>query len=72
MSTCLRWTLNLVLDANYYRSYDASAHLAEETHDASETVAKGMWAATLCAWVLSVPVSHHPPPHTQSAGQNQI
>lgn len=36
--------------------YDSSAHLAEETHDASDTVAKGMWAATLCAWLLSVPV----------------
>lgn len=41
-------------------SYDSSAHLAEETHDASDTVAKGMWAATLCAWVLSVPVCTTP------------
>lgn len=40
----------------FFRSYDASAHLAEETNDASETVAKGMWAATLSAWLLSVPV----------------
>lgn len=35
--------------------YDASAHLAEETHDASITVAKGMWMSTFSSWVLSVP-----------------
>jgi hypothetical protein len=35
--------------------YDASAHLAEETHKASEVVAKGMWMATLSAWLGSVP-----------------
>lgn len=35
--------------------YDASAHLAEETHDASIVVARGMWVSTLSAWVLSVP-----------------
>lgn len=48
--------MKLLLSLNLDR-YDASAHLAEETHDASDTVAKGMWGATLCAWVLSVPVS---------------
>jgi amino acid transporter len=36
--------------------YDASAHLAEETHEASEVVAKGMWMATLSSWLLSIPV----------------
>jgi len=36
-------------------SYDASAHLAEETHDASIVVARGMWLSTLSSWVLSVP-----------------
>lgn len=46
------WRLILLHDR-----YDASAHLAEETHEASENVAKGMWAATFCAWLLSVPVS---------------
>jgi amino acid transporter len=35
--------------------YDASAHLAEETNDASIVVARGMWMSTLSAWVLSVP-----------------
>lgn len=35
--------------------YDASAHLAEETHDASDVVARGMWMATLSSWFLSVP-----------------
>lgn len=35
--------------------YDASAHLAEETKEASEVVAKGMWMATLSGWLLSVP-----------------
>lgn len=37
--------------------YDASAHLAEETHEASDHVATGMWAGTLCSWLLSIPVS---------------
>jgi amino acid transporter len=36
-------------------SYDASAHLAEETHDASIVVARGMWMSTLSAWLLSIP-----------------
>ncbi|KAF7549496.1 hypothetical protein G7046_g8330 [Stylonectria norvegica] len=36
-------------------TYDASAHLAEETNEASSVVAKGMWMATLSGWVLSVP-----------------
>lgn len=41
--------------ANTRCSYDASAHLAEETNEASSVVAKGMWMATLSGWVLSVP-----------------
>lgn len=41
--------------ANTLCSYDASAHLAEETNEASSVVAKGMWMATLSGWVLSVP-----------------
>lgn len=40
-----------------YDRYDASAHLAEETHEASDHVATGMWAGTLCSWLLSIPVS---------------
>ncbi|PKK51153.1 hypothetical protein CI102_5683 [Trichoderma harzianum] len=36
-------------------SYDASAHLAEETKEASAVVAKGMWMATLSGWLLSIP-----------------
>ncbi|KAK2605616.1 hypothetical protein N8I77_008442 [Diaporthe amygdali] len=49
------WTIGILFGAWEFYGYDASAHLAEETHEASDTVAKGMWAATLCAWLLSVP-----------------
>lgn len=42
-------------DTLVFYGYDASAHLAEETHNASIVVAKGMWLATLSAWLLSVP-----------------
>jgi amino acid transporter len=30
-------------------------HIAEETQEASEVVAKGMWMSTLSAWLMSVP-----------------
>lgn len=43
--------------------YDTTAHLAEETHEASENVAKGIWAGTLCSWILSIPVSCVINPH---------
>ncbi|KAL1880073.1 hypothetical protein Daus18300_001436 [Diaporthe australafricana] len=49
------WTIGILFGAWEFYGYDASAHLAEETHEASENVAKGMWAATFCAWLLSVP-----------------
>lgn len=32
-----------------------SAHLAEETNEASIVVAKGIWLSTFSAWILSVP-----------------
>jgi amino acid transporter len=51
------WVVGVLFAAWVFYGYDASAHLAEETHDASETVAKGMWMSTLSAWLLSVPVS---------------
>ncbi|KAF3770596.1 hypothetical protein M406DRAFT_245876, partial [Cryphonectria parasitica EP155] len=46
------WVVCILFGAWEFYGYDASAHLAEETHDASDTVAKGMWGATLCAWTL--------------------
>ncbi|KAK2074212.1 hypothetical protein P8C59_008434 [Phyllachora maydis] len=49
------WTVGLLFGAWVFYGYDTSAHLAEETHDASATVAKGMWLSTLSAWALSVP-----------------
>lgn len=49
------WIISILFGAWVFYGYDASVHLAEETHDASEVVAKGMWRATLSAWVMSVP-----------------
>lgn len=49
------WVIGILFGAWEFYGYDSSAHLAEETHEASDTVAKGIWAATLCAWLLSVP-----------------
>ena len=49
VALCASWQLTNCV------GYDASAHLAEETHDASIVVAKGMWMSTLSAWLLSVP-----------------
>ncbi|MAD87048.1 MAG: hypothetical protein CL912_29165 [Deltaproteobacteria bacterium] len=49
------WTISVLFGAWVFYGYDASVHLAEETQGASEVVAKGMWMATLSAWVMSVP-----------------
>ncbi|KAL2009828.1 hypothetical protein VTN00DRAFT_5635 [Thermoascus crustaceus] len=38
-----------------FYGYDISAHLAEETNDASIVVARGMWMSTFSAWIGSVP-----------------
>lgn len=37
-----------------FYGYDASAHPAEETLQASEVVANEIWASTFSAWFLSV------------------
>jgi amino acid transporter len=49
------WVISILFGAWVFYGYDASVHLAEETHEASEVVAKGMWMSTLSAWVMSVP-----------------
>ena len=49
------WTISILFGAWVFYGYDASVHLAEETQEASEVVAKGMWMATLSAWIMSVP-----------------
>ncbi|OIW22820.1 amino acid or gaba permease [Coniochaeta ligniaria NRRL 30616] len=49
------WIIGVLFGAWVFFGYDASAHLAEETHEASEVVAKGMWMATLSSWLLSMP-----------------
>ncbi|EFX03654.1 amino acid or gaba permease [Grosmannia clavigera kw1407] len=49
------WVIGVLFGAWVFYGYDASAHLAEETHDASEVVAKGMWMSTLSSWLLSIP-----------------
>ena len=38
----------------FFYGYDASAHLAEETLQASTVVAKGIYVATFSGWLLSV------------------
>ncbi|KAL2289460.1 hypothetical protein FJTKL_01737 [Diaporthe vaccinii] len=54
-SDAYAWTVGILFGAWDFSGYDASAHLAEETHQATDHVATGMWAGTLCTWVLSVP-----------------
>lgn len=49
------WIISILFGAWVFYGYDASVHLAEETKEASEVVAKGMWMSTLSAWVMSVP-----------------
>ncbi|KAH8902832.1 amino acid or gaba permease [Coniochaeta sp. PMI_546] len=49
------WIIGILFGAWVFFGYDASAHLAEETHEASDVVAKGMWMATLSSWLLSMP-----------------
>jgi len=49
------WIISILFGAWVFYGYDASVHLAEETHEASEVVAKGMWMSTLSAWLMSVP-----------------
>lgn len=49
------WIISILFGAWVFFGYDASVHLAEETKEASEVVAKGMWRATLSCWIMSVP-----------------
>lgn len=49
------WVISTLFGAWIFFGYDASAHLAEETNEASAVVAKGMWMATLSGWLLSIP-----------------
>lgn len=49
------WVISLLFGAWEFGGYDASAHLAEETQDASKTVAKGMWLSTFSTTILSIP-----------------
>lgn len=49
------WVIGALFGAWVFFGYDAAAHLAEETHEASVTVARGMWMSTLSGYLLSVP-----------------
>lgn len=49
------WIISILFGAWVFYGYDTSAHLAEETLQASEVVAKGMYISTFSAWFLSVP-----------------
>jgi amino acid transporter len=49
------WIVGILFGAWEFNGYDTSVHLAKETNEASEVIAKGMWAGTLPTWLLSVP-----------------
>lgn len=49
------WIISCLFGAWIFGGFDASAHLAEETLQASTTVARGIYIATFSGWVLSVP-----------------
>lgn len=49
------WIVGVLFGAWEFYGYDASVQIAEETHQASSTVAKGMWTGTLATWLGSVP-----------------
>jgi len=49
------WVISFLFGAWEFGGYDASAHLAEETQDASKTVARGMWLSTASTAILSIP-----------------
>ncbi|RFU24990.1 hypothetical protein B7463_g11350, partial [Scytalidium lignicola] len=49
------WVISFLFGAWEFGGYDASAHLAEETEDASKTVAGGMWLSTVSTTILSIP-----------------
>lgn len=49
------WIVGILFGAWEFYGYDASVHIAEETHKASSVVAKGMWTGTLATWLGSVP-----------------
>ena len=48
------WIVGVLFGAWNFYGYGASVHLAEETNEASEVVAKGMWTGTLATWLLFV------------------
>ena len=50
------WVIGVLFGAWEFYGYDASVHLAEETHQASSVVAKGMWTGTFVTWIGSVPI----------------
>lgn len=49
------WVIGALFGAWVFFGYDSSAHLAEETHEASTTVARGMWMSTVSGYLLSIP-----------------
>ena len=49
------WIVSILFGAWVFFGYDASAHLAEETKQASTVTAKGMYVATISCWLMSVP-----------------
>lgn len=49
------WVISFLFGAWEFGGFDASAHLAEETQDASKNVARGMWLSTVSTTILSIP-----------------
>ena len=47
--------ISLLFGAWEFGGYDASAHLAEETQDASKNVARDIWLSTVSTTLLSIP-----------------
>ncbi|KXS12783.1 amino acid transporter [Gonapodya prolifera JEL478] len=50
------WMIGLLFPAWTFYGYDASAHVAEETTNASRTAARGMWGAVAMSFFFSFPL----------------
>jgi amino acid transporter len=48
------WIVAVILPAWILRGFEVSIHLAEETKHASRSVATGMWAGTLCTYLIGI------------------
>eukprot|EP01111_Echinosteliopsis_oligospora_P003176 TRINITY_DN15103_c0_g1_i1.p1 TRINITY_DN15103_c0_g1~~TRINITY_DN15103_c0_g1_i1.p1 ORF type:complete len:405 (+),score=73.14 TRINITY_DN15103_c0_g1_i1:34-1248(+) len=49
------WLLGLLYPAYVFFGFDASAHIAEETTQATQKAARGMWSSMVISMVFSIP-----------------